>query len=127
MLALLLQAASPAVPPPAPAEDDVVVLGRRLGTWRGRIVSNPLWTRCRTTQSTGDAAIDGVGCAAMSACWPDARPNYVKVEDKHRDVAERQRIKAETDAAFGACIPAKRATLIADLAARGHQAAGDAR
>lgn len=47
-------------------EQEVIVTARRLETWRGQI-SGPSM-KCRTLRSTGDKALDRVGCDAMKVC-----------------------------------------------------------
>ena len=120
-LAPALQSVSPA---PGPAtggadEDEVVVIGERLRRWAGTITSNPLGTRCRTTESTGDAAIDAIGCDAMTTCWPDAKRGLRQAHDRHLAAVERDRLQAATRAAFSACSLARRRVLIADRVAHG--------
>ena len=113
MIAALLLAQAAAIAAP----DEVTVLGRRLGAWRGTVKANPFGTHCRTDQSTGDAALDRIGCETMLACWPAVRRNFDRAADKHLDAAERTRIDAGARATMATCMAAERRTRLAALAA----------
>lgn len=64
-LLFLLQDVSP---PPAQDGEDIVVMGKRLDTWRGQYRVRGGQVICRTTKSTRDAEIDAIGCAALVTC-----------------------------------------------------------
>lgn len=66
LLALALAGAADAAAPDR--ETEIVVLGRKLKDWRGSFRTKKGQLICKTTQSTGDGAIDAVGCSAMEIC-----------------------------------------------------------
>ena len=111
LLLALLQAA-PAAPAP---DDDLVIIGRRLESWRGAIRTNPFGTKCVTKHSTGDPEIDAVGCTALERCWPDTLPRMKAAHARGVAPAEGKRLEAEAIEAFTACAKPQRAALIESL------------
>ena len=123
MIALLLALALQATPSPAAPSEDVVVIGERLKTWRGRIGDTsrtPL--RCRTTKSTGDRDIDRIGCDTMVACFSRMRERMAAIGDCRRAKAERESLRASVERDLGVCFDERHDTLIAELAERRFQA-----
>jgi hypothetical protein len=47
---------------------DISVLEAKLGKWKGRWGYNDDKFVCETTQSSGDSAVDSVGCSALVTC-----------------------------------------------------------
>lgn len=47
---------------------DTTVLEQKLGKWKGRWGFDNGKFVCQTTQSSGDSAVDSVGCSALIAC-----------------------------------------------------------
>jgi hypothetical protein len=47
---------------------DIAVLEAKLGKWKGRWGYNDDKFVCETTQSSGDSAVDSVGCSALITC-----------------------------------------------------------
>jgi hypothetical protein len=126
LILLVLQGAAPSQQP-APSED-VVVIGERLKTWRGRIgdVSrNPI--RCRTTKSTGDREIDRIGCETMTACFSQMRERIVAAGDRRQPKATRESLRASVERDLGTCFDEHHDALVADLAERRFQARQAAR
>lgn len=70
IVASLLALASTAAATPAPqgAHDEIVVVAQKLKDWRGAWQLRKGRFSCKTTRSTGDRAIDAVGCNALQAC-----------------------------------------------------------
>ena len=68
---VLLLAAQAASLPPA-VENEIVVLGRRLATWRGRARLRDGVVRCETTSSSGDARLDALRCDGMRWCMNES-------------------------------------------------------
>ena len=110
LLALAFVQATPS--PPAAVDDDIVVIGHRLQTWRGEVATTLGFTTCSTKMSTGDKDIDAIGCEALKACWG---PTHVRYEAANsRKLAADDR-KLRTDAVLAelkACVVEKRAPLI---------------
>lgn len=95
---LLLFAAQPAVAEPAPAGNDIVVIGQRVRKVKFRIKLDKAGrTVCRIARSSGDADIDGLACDAARFC---VRPDIVTKE------------------AMTACLAPRWAQLPAQIAAR---------
>ena len=62
----------------APADGQEIVVTARARPWRAVLIAeagNAM--HCRIIRSTGDAALDARGCAAMQACFDTARPGFV--------------------------------------------------
>lgn len=72
MITVLALAAAQAADAPAiqaaPPEDEIVVIGQRLKAWRATWRRQGEGLVCMTRRSTGDAAIDAIGCDAMVQC-----------------------------------------------------------
>lgn len=80
-IAALFLAAAPSA---LPAESDVIVVTRRLESWRGRLNSRPgEKAACRTTRSTGDRAIDAIGCQTLISCIAPVQPQMLEIANSH--------------------------------------------
>lgn len=94
MSALLISLALAAVQPVAePAVDnEIVVIGNKLRDWRGNWRMRKGVLSCKTTRSTGDKAIDALGCDAMVACIAPIAPQIDAIDVKKvgKDAAQRQ-------------------------------------
>jgi hypothetical protein len=103
-----------------PAGDEIVVIGRKLESWRGSWRLRNGTVTCKTRRSTGDTAIDAVGCDAMVACIGPLAPRFAEIEASKVDKAEMQRqANALLDgAAIGDCLTERREAGIAALAAQ---------
>ena len=64
--ALALAAAQPAAEPPV--DNEITVIANKLRDWRGNWRLRKGAVTCKTTRSTGDKAVDALGCDAMVAC-----------------------------------------------------------
>ena len=80
-LALALLAAAPAMPaaPPAtpPATDvgrEIVVIAKQMRGWKGGVSKVNGRMVCRTSQSSGDKALDAIRCGAMLTCMKPLEP-----------------------------------------------------
>lgn len=60
----------PSAPPSVTPEvaNEIVVIGRKIKTWKGRFIKKDGQLSCRTTKSTRDAEIDAIRCGAMITC-----------------------------------------------------------
>jgi hypothetical protein len=85
-MVLAMQDAPPEAPPA-----EIVVIGTRLKAWRGSFRSHGGRISCRTTKSTGDAAIDAIGCDSMVACLDPVAVQFDALAEATRDKAERAR------------------------------------
>jgi len=111
--ALMLAQASPA-PPPAMPEADVTVIGKRLSSWRGKVSMTFGITTCKTTRSTGDAAIDAVGCIALRRCWSEYRP---QIAAARRNASEAGEIDT-AEQGLGRCLKSTRDELVDQFVAQ---------
>ncbi|MFN4096391.1 MAG: hypothetical protein ACK4GG_06465 [Sphingomonas sp.] len=115
LLALALQAATP--PPPAdPVAEEVVVIGEKMKTWRATMRLSKKGAECKVKVSTGDPAIDRIGCTSMEQCWPDFLPRYEATRAKGVTAADRKTRTAALNKELGTCVMARRDAAIADLA-----------
>ncbi len=121
LFALALMAQSPAPTDP----DDIVVIARKLGRWSGSWEPNNGNPTCQTNVSTGDAAIDKIGCDAMLFCVPrfqlrmDAAVENARVQGKlktRRDAVRMSRLPVYRE--FSACVAEQRKAGIRELAQR---------
>ncbi|TAD73246.1 MAG: hypothetical protein EAY70_12455 [Sphingomonadales bacterium] len=121
----LAAAASVAVPP---VDNEIEVIGNRLRSWRGKWKLRDGAVTCKTTRSTGDKAIDALGCDAMVECIAPVAPQFTALDEAKLKRAEaEQRANALLEAAkIGECIAARRNDGIAALAAARRAAKADA-
>jgi hypothetical protein len=87
-VALLLAAAPAAVPDPG---SEIVVIARKLKTWRGNLQQVDGKLVCRTRRSTGDTAIDAIGCDGMLACYAPLQPQLDAIAASNLRRAEKNR------------------------------------
>lgn len=95
------------VAPPSHAQDgDVVVVAPQLRTWRAALVvgANDI-VRCRVIKTSGDAALDTLGCEGMMRCFEVARPQLTGA-GTIRQAAARKRRLAEINRALEGCVRA---------------------
>lgn len=116
LLALALQTAAAASPPADPVAEEVVVIGAKLRTWRGQIRSGKNGGVCKIKVSTGDPAIDRIGCTAMEQCWPDFLTRFEATRAKDVTAADRKTRTAALNKELGSCVMARRDAAIAALA-----------
>jgi hypothetical protein len=116
----LLLAATPAATPPAPeVANEIVVLGRKLETrWKGHLVKTDGQLACKTKRSTGDAAIDAIGCGAMLHCTLAIEPQMdALAADRALSRRDRRRQMGTLVQTTVPCMEDYRDTAIARLAA----------
>ena len=104
-----------------PADDaasEIVVIGRKLGDWRGTWGSKNGVLACRTTRSTGDAEIDAIGCGALVACATPLIPRFKAIAGAKLPKAERERRMSAASQAMVPCLTQQREAGIAALADR---------
>lgn len=94
-------AAASATPPPlptfvtAPSEEvaeEIVVIGRKLETWKGGLSAQDGQLSCRTNRSTGDKEIDGIRCGAMLRCFAPEVPEMNRLSSLDVPTRERNRL-----------------------------------
>ncbi|MBX3593455.1 hypothetical protein [Sphingomonas sp.] len=109
IFATALALAAQAAPAPAPdataaasAQDEIVVIGQRLKEWRGtwRLVGDKV--ACKTLKSTGDTAIDAIGCQAMLVC---IGPEVPAIESLAAQAKDKVVFKQQLDAKLQTLVP----------------------
>jgi hypothetical protein len=113
---LLAMAPDGAAAPPA-IENEITVIGKRLRDWRAVIRVKNGVPKCSIKRSTGDAAIDAIGCDAMLSCLPRFAPEFRAIPSD-LDRATRDRRSAEISQRMAACVEARNDVLIAALVAQ---------
>ena len=114
MMALaVLAAAQVAVPTVA---DEVVVIGRKLQTWRASCSTKGQVFTCRTKRSSGDREVDRIGEASMEACFPAARPRFEAAHAKGVGAVQRKAMMVAAEKDYGRCMVSRRDAAISALA-----------
>ncbi len=120
ILALTALAAITQVAPPS-SDQEIVVIGRRLQSWSGKYSIKGSKMSCRTKRSTGDRAIDAIGCSAFETCAGqlESRIRASDVSGLARDA--RMTMKAAIKQDLSACVSTRRTELIAELSSQRSQ------
>lgn len=115
---LALAATQPAAE--LPVENEIVVMGNKLRDWRGNVKLRNGAVTCKTKRSTGDKAIDAIGCDAMIQCFAPIAPQFAALEGGKltKDEMNRQADDLLKKAGTGDCLSAKREAGITALAAQ---------
>ena len=116
MLILAFAALAAVTQAPSPSSDqEILVIGRRLQTWSGKYSIKGSKISCRTKRSTGDRAIDAIGCSAFETCAGELAPRIAASDVP--DLAREPRImmKAAIKRDLSACVATKRTELIGNL------------
>ncbi len=102
-----------------PVDQEIEVIGNRLRNWRGKWKMRKGAVSCKTTRSTGDKAVDAIGCEAMVQCVAPIAPQLVALEGRKlpKEELDREANALLQEAGLGECVFAKREAGIAALAA----------
>lgn len=104
------------VPPP---ENEITVIANKLRDWRGRWRLRKGAITCKNTRSTGDKAIDAIGCDALVKRLTPLAPQFVVLEtaklSKEETAARAGAIQDEAKA--WECVTDRRSDGIAALVA----------
>ncbi|WBO22397.1 hypothetical protein [Sphingomonas abietis] len=111
----LLLLISPTMASPPPADDAIVVMGRRLDQWVGTFEIRGTHRRCTTKSSSGDPAIDRVGCQAFLSCADQYQAETDASDEKGIASATRRARKEGLIADMRACIADQRMVLLRQL------------
>lgn len=95
---------------------DPTTVAARLDTgFRGRVQG----AGCKVSRSTGNAAIDRIGCRAVEVCVPAFASRYQSAGDRQVRPGVKKVMRAALDAELADCIATERRTgITALLAAR---------
>ncbi|PKP95500.1 MAG: hypothetical protein CVT75_01640 [Alphaproteobacteria bacterium HGW-Alphaproteobacteria-14] len=121
LAAFALAAAQPVAEPatePTP-DTEITVIANRLRDWHGRWRLRKGAVACKTTRSTGDKAIDAIGCDALVTCIAPLAPRFAEIEATKaaKEELSRRTNSLMTEAGVNDCLLAKRKAGIAALAA----------
>jgi hypothetical protein len=114
---LALAAAQPVAEPAV--ENEITVVANRLRDWEGRWKLRKSAITCKTTRSTGDKAIDTIGCDALVQCLTPLAPQFSaleKAELSQEETTARARALHE-EAKVWECVADRRSGSIAALVA----------
>lgn len=112
---LLAQAALPATTADAQAEE-IVVIGQKLQNWKGTWKSHKGGFLCKTTGSTGDKAVDAIGCGALTVCITPHVAEFQAIADSKDDRNSRNARITALMQSLMPCVTAERKRGIAALA-----------
>jgi hypothetical protein len=100
-----------------PVENEIEVVGKRLRNWSGSWKLRKGALVCKTRRSTGDKAIDAIGCDAIRACLTPhiAKWQAINDADVPREEAQRQFDALMRNNGVYDCIFAEREARIASL------------
>ncbi len=103
-----------------PADNEITVLANRLRDWRGVWKMRDDRVTCRTKRSSGDKAVDAIGCSAMIDCIAPLIPDLKALDasDLPRAEAERQLSALLDSAKVFDCVEERRDSGLAALAAQ---------
>ncbi|WP_037498953.1 hypothetical protein [Sphingomonas jaspsi] len=120
-LFILSMLAAPSMGPTAdPAE--VVVMSRKLETWKGNAHASDKGATCKTSKSSGDADIDAIGCASVVTCMNQMMPRIAAAQERGVGKDQRKALMAAVDKDLLVCLTSERDRQIAALAERRFEA-----
>jgi hypothetical protein len=118
LLATALGVSQPAAPQLNALEQQaIVVLGRKLGTWRGSARFSKGRYECVTKHSSGDRAIDGVACGALTQCMSRLQPKVDALLAGNPGSKDREVLMQPINAELLQCVKTTREEGLRQLAA----------
>lgn len=96
------------------AVPDAATVDPRLLAWRGTVKDGV----CKTRTSTGDAALDRVGCTAMEHCTPQFDSRFAGTQDRAIRPEVKKVMIAALNAELARCVESERKAGIAALATK---------
>jgi len=117
MFALMTMTPAATLPSAPALEEEIVVIASKLKDWRASLVESRGDVRCFTQRSTGDAAIDRIGCQSMMQCHARYKDRFAGFKD-HRIASNKRKAmyKSFMKDEFSPCVFERREAMIADLA-----------
>jgi hypothetical protein len=118
VLTLALVAAEPVAEPAV--ENEILVIGNKLRGWRSSLRLRNGAVKCKTQRSTGDKAIDSIGCNAVIRCMTPFAREWQAIDDAKISQEEKslQLTELIKTSAFNECVVQNRNEQIAILAAK---------
>ena len=96
--------------------DEIVVIGQKQKFWRGYLKYKKDIPSCKTTRTTGDKAIDQIGCDAMIACLPEHRSALATLAEQRKKQSKFDVAAKPIFGEMGECLVSKRDRGISELA-----------
>ncbi|SOB80834.1 hypothetical protein SAMN06297144_1260 [Sphingomonas guangdongensis] len=93
--------------------DDIVVTAGRLERFKASLTANG----CKVRTSTGDAALDRIGCEAMQTCFPQYQSRYQATGERRLKASTRKVMRAALNGELTNCVDGEHRRGIAALAA----------
>ncbi|WP_010543332.1 hypothetical protein [Sphingomonas elodea] len=118
LFASLQDTLASATPVNPAAQEEIVVIGRKLRDWRGKLDLSARGTRCLTKRSTGDREVDQIGCDAMMICVPKFEAELKAALNQSKDKASRERANADVSRRITLCFQTEHDRRSAALAER---------
>lgn len=121
MIALML--ASMALPSdPVVVSEEIVVLSRKLSTWKGKTKSDATGVRCKTSRTSGDRDVDALACESVVTCMTRLTPKVAAIQQAKQPRAQTETAMAQVNKDLVACLTAEHDRRTAELADRRFQA-----
>lgn len=120
LLALLVAAAPAAAVTPGystpEVAQEIVVMGKKLKTWKGGVSKVGGQMVCKTRQSSGDRALDAIRCGAMLSCMKPLEPRIDALMGSAAATAEKKRNFSALIAGVPQCAEKAEESAVARLA-----------
>ncbi|MEE9434243.1 MAG: hypothetical protein V3V15_08400 [Sphingorhabdus sp.] len=97
-------------------DDAIIVIGEKLKRWSAKLKKKDGQLVCKIKKSTGDAAIDRIGCDAMTTCFPSVYSEENIVAFEALPKSERKAKQRLLNKQLTSCVFDSRATMIDELA-----------
>jgi hypothetical protein len=123
-IALVSVAAAPPANVDPKVAAQVPVISAKLKGWQGAWGAVGGKLACKTIKSTGDSAIDMIGCAALIECITPAYPGLKAIADGTDTADVKKKKMGAKLAGLNPCLSQKRGLGIARLAIERARAAG---
>lgn len=104
--------------PVEPESTEILVIGQRLSRWTGKYAIRGSKLRCATKTSSGDRAVDAIGCEAFDSCANQLSSRIAASDEESLSKESRLSMKEGVKRDLSTCLADKRVALIADLASR---------
>lgn len=97
----------------AAPSDDIVVTAERLKAFKASVTDKG----CKVRTSTGDPALDRIGCQAMQTCFPQFLSRYQATNERRLKSSTRKVMRAALNNELTQCVDSEHRRGIAALAA----------
>jgi hypothetical protein len=93
-------------------EAEIVVIARKLKRWKSVVRDLSGTVECRTVKTSGDPAIDELGCRALRTCIIEQRPALTKAYESEKRIRKQRVAEAFRD--LDSCVVPRRKQFIRD-------------